>query len=87
MAMVKDTTNLLQTTVKAALIGAVGRGVGKAVAGNLGEALGGVAAGAFIKGPAGQTVALISVMDAVHNMVGAGGAAEARDAAPQRREV
>ena len=87
MALVKETTNLLSVTVKAALIGAVGRGVGKAVAGNIGEALGGVAAGAFVKGNAGQTVALISVMDAVHNMVGSGGAAEARDTTPQRREV
>jgi hypothetical protein len=85
--LVKGTTSLVMETGKAAVIGAILRGLGQRVAGDIGDAVGGCVAGAIIKGNLGQTVALISVMDATHNLFGAGGAQAARKKTVSRREV
>jgi len=80
--VVGETGSLLVGTVKAAVLMALGRGIGKQLGGNIGEGLGGIVA-SVVQSKTGDghklaaVMALITVADVVHNMgVMGGGAAE-----------
>src|SRR4030042_208506 len=78
--VVKEGGSLLVQTVKATFIGAITRGIGKKVGGNVGELAGGIV-GSLIQSKTGDpyhfgpVIAIVTGMDVGHNMFGAGGAA------------
>jgi len=78
--VVKSTTSMAAHTVKAALIGAGFRWLGRKLAGDIGDGLGAVVGGVVQHKTGdpedlGKIIAVVGVMDMVHNITGAGGAA------------